>query len=284
LVIKLQSSVLATSLKTFEVCVLIPYFQNLGGLKAAVKSISYKPGALAILVVDDGSTIPLKAEDLQKEVQAGLQLFILREPENSGITHALNAGLRFIQDNLTVPYIARLDCGDLCTPARFEKQVEFLQQDPGVALLGSWCIFRKTGSEFSYTYTTPATHPEIVKELYHRNVFIHPTVMFRTEILNEIGCYPEDFPQVEDYAFFMKIADKYKTAILPEFLVTCEINPQGISISRRREQLNGRAKVIRAFGKDPVYLKLGLLRLWLLKQIPYGWILQWKHFFSRPNN
>lgn len=265
----------------FDVCVLIPYYQNLAGLKVAVKSIAYPTGNLVIVVVDDGSSEPLKASDLTHDLGPNLKLFVVRQSQNSGITQALNAGIQFIQTKLRVPFIARLDCGDTCTPDRFEKQMTFLKNNPEVKLLGSWCIFKDPASGFSYTYTTPTEHFDIQKELHYRNVFIHPTVMFRTSILKEIGFYPNEFPEVEDYAFFMRIAEKYKTAILPEFLVCCEINAKGLSISRRQKQLRGRAAVVKSFGKRPLLVKLGLGKLWFLQQIPYNFILRWKAFVSR---
>ena len=263
-----------------EICVLIPYFQNLPGLLKSLESVVYEPEKLSLLLVDDGSEQPLTLADLAA-LQLPYKINILRLAQNQGITKALNSGLTWIREKSKARYIARLDCGDTCTEERFKAQAKFLEKNPEVALVGSWCLFKSPDSRFSYTYTTPTNHAEIVKELHWRNVFIHPTVMFRQEILAETGLYPEAFPAVEDYAFFMIIASRFQTAILPQFLVTCEINPKGISIQNRRKQLQGRAAVVKAFGNNSILKAAGLLKISLLQLVPYSLILQLKQWQSK---
>ena len=54
-------------------------------------------------------------------VGTGLQVHVLRLPHNQGITAALNAGLDWIVTHTSAPYIARLDCRDLCDGERFGR-------------------------------------------------------------------------------------------------------------------------------------------------------------------
>lgn len=67
--------------------------------------------------------------------------------------------------------------------------------------------------------------------------------MFRTVIIEDIGVYHTDFPAAEDYEFFFRIMNKYEVSNLDEVLICKEINPNSISLSRRKRQLYSRIKI-----------------------------------------
>ena len=260
----------------YDFYILIPFYNNLPGLIRSLKSIVYDPFAYGLLIVDDGSKESLLHEDLVPYLPQSLSLTILRLRENQGITRALNTGLKWLEENGNSRYVARLDCGDLCTSDRFSRQVAFLDGHPAVGLVGSWCIFKNFRTGDSYRYITPTEYKKILREMHFRNVFIHPTVMWRTDITRKVGVYPEIFPHAEDYGFFYEIISEEEAAVLPTELVICEINPQGISLHFRREQLKSRMKVVRRYGKNRLFRLLGVLKLWLLLVIPYKMILETK--------
>lgn len=255
---------------------LIPYYNNLPGLSRSLESIVYDPTLYALLIVDDGSREVLRYEDLTGHIPPQLSVTILRQPENAGITRALNRGLEWLEQNGQSRYVARLDCADLCSPDRFTRQVAFLEQHEGVDLVGSWCIFKDFSSGVSYRYITPTRHKNILRSMHFRNIFIHPTVMWRADITRKAGVYPENFPHAEDYGFFYEIISKSEAAIIPADLVICEINPRGLSLHFRKEQLKSRMKVVKQYGKNRLYSLMGVLKLQLLLMIPYKIVLQTK--------
>lgn len=263
-----------------ELCILIPCYNDFEGLVRALKSIRFDEGRFLAVVVDDGSRTPLSPELLRKEV-GDLPFHLIVMPRNVGITRALNAGLEWILQQPSCRYIARLDCRDLCDYRRFPMQTDYLDRHPGIGLLGSWCIFKDEASGISYTYRTPIAHDAIIKEMPLRNVFIHPTVMFRPELLQKAGGYPESFPFVEDYALFWKMLKLSEGAILPEYLVTCAVSGTGISLSNRKKQLIGRKKVIQAFSEQNFAKRMGLIKINFLMIIPKALLLRLKSLISK---
>ena len=172
-------------------CLLIPCFNDEAGLAAALRHIAYPAHQYAIVIVDDGSPIPVQ---LPPGTSSCLYIHLLRLEENKGITTALNRGLQWILDHLDTPLIARLDCGDICHERRFYEQVAFFNARPHIGLLGSWCRFSNADGSKAYNYVTPTTHARIARAMYFRNTFIHPTVMFRTALLQTTGLYPVFLP------------------------------------------------------------------------------------------
>jgi len=256
-----------------DFCLLIPCFNNPDGLVRSLRSVHYDPVRCIAVVVDDGSAVPLDEEQLQHGIGSGIKVKLLRLEQNGGITIALNAGLDWILKNLNTELIARLDCGDICSSQRFSLQAGLMKGDRRLLLTGSWCYFRDPVTGGQYEYTTALVHEKIIKEMYSRNVFIHPTVMFRSDKVRAAGGYPENFEFAEDYAFFWALLKLGRVAMIGEFLVTCEINKSGISFVNKGKQLIARWKVVKTFGSAPVLKLMGFLRLAGLLVLPKELIL-----------
>jgi len=262
---------------SLDFCLLIPCYNNWEGLIRSLNSVEYKVGKYLIVIVDDGSTTPITIEAIQPLLTHLQPLQIISYRQNKGITHALNNGLSYILQHTHSNYIARLDCSDICHPERFYLQVQYLDEHPQVGLVGSWCCFQSADNKLQYNYRTPTQYPQIKKAMYGRNVFIHPTVMFRTKLIDRTGYYPYNYPHAEDYAFFWKMLHKAKGVVLNQYLVTCAINSAGISLTNRKEQLRSRQKVVKDFGTHTLLKIIGVLKLKLMRYIPYKLILKLKN-------
>ncbi|HEY4207014.1 MAG TPA: hypothetical protein VGM31_09380, partial [Puia sp.] len=122
------------------------------------------------------------------------------------------------------------------------------------------------------------------RQMHFKNVFIHPTVMWRTSVTRRLPAYPDSYPHAEDYAYFFEMLQQGRAAILPEFLVISEINPKGLSLTFRRQQLKSRISVVRKYGHNRLYGIMGELRLRLWMLVPAAWALKIKKWilFVKP--
>ena len=255
------------NLYKIEFIILIPCYNNFSGLISSIQSIHYNEKKFFIVIVDDGSDEAVTIKRIQERISDSLNIKVLSYINNHGITKALNKGLEYIYTNFLPAYIARLDCGDICSPERFFKQIEFFEKHPDVHLIGTWCYFKNILTGEGYSYSTPVKHNKIKQKMHFKNVFIHPTVMWRIAEIGKLK-YPEQYPYAEDYGLFYEMISKVKSAIINEFLVTCEINYNGISISNRREQLKSRLKVIKDNSSNTLLLFMGIIKLYILMIIP----------------
>jgi len=254
---------------------LIPYFNNYNGLISSINSINYPPDKYGILIVDDGSKSELNIQELEK-LKPETSIKVIRLPQNQGIAKALNTGLAELHKRNDYKYIARLDCGDTCHPERFTAQVNFMDDHSEIALLGSWCKFTDIQSGKSYIYKTKLTHTELINEMHFKCSFIHPTVIFRREILDAIGYYPENYPHAEDYAFFWNILKRFDGAILSEIYVTIAMSTNTVSARNFREQLLSRKRIVRNFGTNLILKYLGILGINFRLMLPSKFITKTK--------
>ena len=103
-------------------------------------------------------------------------------------------------------------------------------------------------------------------------MFVHPTVIFRSKIIDKIGAYPTNYKAAEDYAYFFNIIKVYNAANYPESLLDYIVDPKSISSQKRKLQVKSRIRVILHnfyFGFYPIY---GLIRNIALYFVPFKYI------------
>ncbi|MNP10484.1 UDP-Gal:alpha-D-GlcNAc-diphosphoundecaprenol beta-1,3-galactosyltransferase [compost metagenome] len=246
-------------------CVLIPYFNAGESLISSIDSVDHNSFSPDIIVVDDGSKL-FSAADALKKYSGPLTIKLVEMQKNQGIEHALNKGLQIY--GADYEYIARLDCGDLCKSERIKKQIEFFELNKEFHLIGSWVDFVTMKGEHLFTLRQPESFETIKNKMFLNATFTHPSIMFRSSILEKTGYYPIDAPAAEDYAFFFNIIKHYTASNIQESLVSCTIDPNGISTKKRRIQIKSRIKIIIKNFNLNQYALYGLLRSIILLYTP----------------
>jgi len=157
---------------------------------------------LEIIIIDD-STKPesIKAID---DFIFDKRLVVIRKLNKAGLAAALNCGLELA----TGKYIARADADDIQRLNRIRKQVEFLEKNPQVGILGSNINYIDEKRGFVKERSYPASHSEILKQIHLRNPFCHSVIMIRKSVLDTIGHYNPDFKRAEDYELWFRAANK----------------------------------------------------------------------------
>lgn len=164
-------------------------------------------------------------EGVQKKYAADMRVRIFLS-RLAFLNHSLNLALEHARGNL----IARMDADDISYPNRLEKQVEFMNKNPGVAICGSWFQLID-GDENSFkTVRMPELDKEIRSAAYFSNPLCHPTVMFRYETVAKAGGYIGGL-YAEDYDLWLRMMmDRtIRFAAIPEPLLGYRANPTGLA-------------------------------------------------------
>jgi len=257
-----------------KVVLLIPYYNNDEGLMKSLNSIA-SDEELDVIIIDDGSKNKFDEVLLQKSFKANGTLYFEYLEQNQGIEFALNHGLK-ISVEKKYKYTARLDCGDVCLGKRFAIQSQFLEQNPEIKIVGSNVLAVDIQDKYLYAIDLPSDDRDIKNKMYFNSMLIHPAILFETSIVETTGFYSLNHKSAEDYAFFFAISKKFKMANINQYLTQIEINENGISLQRRRQQVKSRIQIIKEnfyFGYYPVY---GLIRNYILLLMPYRIILSLK--------
>lgn len=154
------------------------------------------------------------------------------ELPSANLVNALNYGLEQCSSDL----IARVDADDFCHPERFQKQYEFLIENPSYGVCGTQ--IERTDQRIVHK---PINDEEIRFYLLFQNCIVHPSVMFNRKQM-KILCYDNtnygdygDTPFPEDYILWMENIDSCKFKNLPDSLLVYHQHPG--QITRKQESI-----------------------------------------------
>lgn len=125
---------------------------------------------------------------------------IVKLPVNQGLGNALNEGLKYCSYDI----IARMDTDDIAKSNRFEKQIEILEKNSNIDVVGTWVDEFYNNIEIVLSIRKlPERQTAIYEFAKRRNPINHPTVMFRKEAILAVGGY-QHFPLFEDYYLWVR--------------------------------------------------------------------------------
>ena len=189
--------------------------------------------ATEIVMVYDGAITP-ELEAVVNEYTTKLPMKIIQLPKNVGMGNAFNEGLK----NCSYEWVFRMDTDDICLPHRFEKQVNFIKQNPSVVLLGSHIAeFNNINDIVSYR-KIPIGNQAIRKYSLARTPFNHMTVAYKKQIAIDAGGYRSYL--LEDYSLWLRIiAKNYEVGNIDDVLVYARIGNNMVSRRRGKEYIKG---------------------------------------------
>ncbi|MET3731535.1 glycosyltransferase [Moheibacter stercoris] len=259
---------------TAKLLIIICHFNNLEGLEKTILSIK-ENFKIDILVVDDGSKTKPAEQNLKNLYKNG-EVFLKLLPENQGVGKASNVGLNFAiqhQYDLT----GRLDCGDIVHPNKYEKQLEFLENNPEIKLLGTWINMVDMEGKVLMKLKHPTDYEAIKKKLNFNSAFTNSSVIFYVSALEKTGLFPEKYNRNgEDYAFFYNFSKIYPTTNLPEFLVDYVVDPNSISSLHRKDQVKNRLMINLDNFEFGIYPILALVQNSIIYFIPRNLMIKLK--------
>ena len=176
-----------------------------------------------LVVVDDGST------DATPKILGAFADPRLRVLANrgAGLVDALSTGLAAT----AAPLVARMDADDIALPSRLERQIAFLDANPGVALVGAQVAHMDAGGRpTGHVSSFPTAPARIAEALMTRGcVLRHPTVMARRPALDAVGAYRRVVEGAEDYDLWLRLSERAALANLPDVLLRYRIHDAQVS-------------------------------------------------------
>ena len=223
---------------TPRVTAIIGAYNNAGTLERAIDSLlAQSVGDLELIVIDDGShddspTIAREAAARDRRVRA------VALGENLGISRSLNRALGLAR----AAVVAIQDADDYSEPTRLERQLELLEQEPDVAVVG--CRMREVderGRELSPR--TRFVAGDVRAALLHFNPIPNTSATMRRDRVLEVGGYDPRYRYAMEHDLWLRLAERYRIVALDEVLATRTMGTANVAARAERAQL---AETVRA--------------------------------------
>lgn len=161
-----------------------------------------------LIIINDGSSD--KTMEILKSYNDNRIILIIQK--NMGLAKALNNGIAMAKGR----YIARQDADDKSDLDRLEKQVNYMEANLSVGLLGTMFKVIDENGTFQRNSCLPVEEEIIKERLIEINQFCHGSVMMRKEALEKVGVYRDYFKYAQDYDLWLRISESFQVSNLPE--------------------------------------------------------------------
>jgi glycosyltransferase involved in cell wall biosynthesis len=218
--------------------VLLPCYNASETLSAALASLTHQTFQdFEVVIVDDGSTDD-SLRILEKYASLDHRFHIIPLPHR-GLVAALQTGLHAC----TAPLVARMDSDDVSHLQRLEKQVIYLEANPGITLVS--CRVRgfpheslRTGFRIYIDWLNSLLDNEVIRrEIFIESPLPHPSVVYRRQAILQVGGY-QDHGWAEDYDLWLRLyLQGNRFAKLPEVLLDWREHPARLTRSDSRYSL-----------------------------------------------
>jgi glycosyltransferase involved in cell wall biosynthesis len=219
-----------SSIKMYDstlISVIMSVYNGENYLREAVDSILAQTfTCFEFIIIDDGSTDG--TANILREYQDE-RIILLVNNQNNGLSFSLNRGI----DEARGKYIARMDSDDISSPDRFKIQVQFLDENPSIDVVGSWgeIIDRNshlTGEIWKY----PSSSMVLRWVTFFYDPIMHPSVMMRRRIFDLGNKYEVIHKVAQDYGLWLRLNTNFRFSNIQSVLLKYRYHSNSISKSR----------------------------------------------------
>lgn len=191
------------------------------------------------IIINDGSTD--RSLEIIRSYQRKDDRTILINRENRGLIISLNEGLEVASGK----YIVRMDADDISLPTRIEEQVEFMEGNTKIGVLGT--DIETFGEGFkTKRKRVHTTHDELLPMLLFTVTFAHPSVIMRKSVLDTHQVrYSSDYEHAEDYHLWVVLSEYTQFANLPKVLLKYRNHDSNITVKADKNEPK-RLKILNA--------------------------------------
>jgi len=188
------------------------------------------------LIIDDGSSD--SSQDIIKSYD-DVRIRLIINQENKGLIGSLNKGLSEARGE----YIARQDADDVCHVERFSRQLQLLESDKSLLLVGSQLDLIDERGMPKGNWKYPQDGQLALWFLLYNSAVAHSSSMYRKDTVISVGGYSADAIYAEDYDLWSKLSRLGKIKNLPDVLQYYRIHDEAVSKRQQQKQLETRFKI-----------------------------------------
>lgn len=190
--------------KNPKISVIMGVFNGEERLEDSINSIIEQTYTNWEFIICDDCSIDGSYKKLLDIAEKDKRIIIIRNEKNLGLASTLNKCIEIAKGE----YIARMDDDDYSYPERFQKQVEFLDNNVEYDIVSS-SINLYDGEKIIFCKKIDNIYPK-KEDFLWGSCFVHPATMFRKSSIIKVNCYREakETRRAEDYDLFMRMYAK----------------------------------------------------------------------------
>ncbi len=208
-----------------------------------------------LIIVNDCATDNTE-EEILKFTDPRIRYY--KNEENKGLVYTLNKLITLAKGK----YLARMDADDISINTRFEKQINYLEQNPEVGIVS--CAFQNFGNSNETVYYKQHNN-DIKLNLLYKTEVCHAAALIRTSLAtSHTPFYNSKYVHAEDYELWARMTLHTQFYNLQEVLYKVRIVSTSVSrVYTNIQQENAYAVIRYLFNRFNITLTDNELNTWL---------------------
>lgn len=162
-------------------------------------------------------------EELMSRHAASWEL--VRASAELNLAEVLNLGL----SHCTAEFVARMDADDVSKPSRLERQLHALRGDHDIAMTASSADIIDGMGHVRGRRLAPTMPSDVLRVMRWKCSVVHPSVMFRREVIARLGGYRATTTNYEDYDLWLRLLESHSIRNVEECLVSYRVHVDQVS-------------------------------------------------------
>jgi glycosyltransferase involved in cell wall biosynthesis len=169
--------------------------------------------------------------------------------DNMGLIYSLNKGIEIANGK----YIARMDADDISCVNRLMEQVDFLENNESVGVLG--CNYIQFNENSETEYLAIQNQEEIMSNMIFNASVIHPSLLIRKSVLvDQLIIFNPSYKHAEDYELWSRLIFLTQFSSVPKTLFKYRVHNKQVTSVHNIEQQNS-ANLVR----ESILTKVGFV-------------------------
>ena len=214
-----------------EASVVLPVYNAEKYLDEAVQSVLNQTFRdFEVIIIDDASkdsSWPI----IQKYAASDSRIRAYKNEKNLKLSLTLNKGIGLASGK----YIIRVDADDISLPDRFQKQIDYMEQNLQVGVSGGAMKMINGEGEPIGERKYSLTDKDLRKRIFMFSPFSHPTLIIRKAILEKSGLFDHSFNPAEDYELYFRLGLYSKFGNLPDYIIKYRVLSNSMTGSRLKD-------------------------------------------------
>lgn len=248
-----------------KLSIIIPSYNTGKFIRQAIDSVLNQAYPyMECIVIDGGST-----DDTIDILRSYGERITWLSEKDKGEPDAVNKGMAMATGDV----VAYLDADDVYLPHSFAKAMAVFNKYPDVMwLYGKGNIVDEQGDECRGFITR---FKEFFQKRYSYNkllcvdFIVQPTVFWRRELIDEIGCFPIDEKLAFEYDFWLRAAAKYRPAYIDSYLASWRAHGNSETANAIYQDMKDALRLSRKYSKGRPLINLMQLAVYLMAVTGY---------------
>jgi len=239
------------------VSIVMPVYNASKYLPQALNSIISQSYTNWELICVDDASLDNSLSILKKFAKLDKRIKVYANNVNGGVSKTANFALSKAKGD----FIARMDADDISTFDRLEKQVDFLNKNKDVVLVGGQCkLINSKGKLIGYK-NFPINSKKAYKMLFTSIPVQQPSTMVNKNLLpKKFVWYDKDFNSAEEVDLLFRLFKYGKISNLNDVILSYRIHNTNTSLVNPKKTfyltLKSRIKAVKKYGYKPSLLSI----------------------------